>query len=51
MGLWGGSSTRVYRGGSFDFAASNAQSASRNLLTPEIRFYFLGLRSSRGITP
>jgi formylglycine-generating enzyme required for sulfatase activity len=46
---WSGSSYRVNRGGSFDYAASNARSASRLDLTPEARGHALGLRPSRAL--
>jgi formylglycine-generating enzyme required for sulfatase activity len=44
-----GSSLRVYRGGSFDRAASLARSALRGSSTPESRDRSLGLRPSRAL--
>ena len=42
---------RVNRGGSFYDTAVNARSAARTTYTPEIRYYDLGARPTRGITP
>ena len=46
---WSGASDRVYRGGSFSSAASDARSADRDYSTPETRPSTLGLRPSRAL--
>jgi formylglycine-generating enzyme required for sulfatase activity len=46
---WSGSSKSVYRGGSFNGAASDARSAYRNFYPPEFRASYLGLRPSRAL--
>ena len=46
-----GSSSRVNRGGGFDFAASSARSASRDSGTPSDDVDDLGLRPARTIAP
>jgi formylglycine-generating enzyme required for sulfatase activity len=42
---------RVTRGGSFDYAATNARSANRDRNTPELRSYSLGVRPARRVDP
>ena len=42
--------TRVYRGGGFDFTATSARSASRNLNTTAYAVFSLGLRPARVAT-
>ncbi len=47
---WNGASFRVFRGGSFPYAASFARSAYRNSSTPGYRSTFLGLRAARSVS-
>ena len=44
MGPLNGGSFRVFRGGSWNFAASNSRSADRSRLTPVNRYDCLGFR-------
>jgi len=48
---WQGSVGRVNRGGSYNYAASDARSADRGYDTPESAGSSLGLRPAQGITP
>jgi hypothetical protein len=43
----GTSSSRVYRGGCFNFPAANARSADRDYFAPPVRGNILGLRPAR----
>ncbi len=46
-----GATSRIFRGGSFFFAASFARSADRFNSTPEFQSHDLGLRPARSISP
>jgi formylglycine-generating enzyme required for sulfatase activity len=47
---WTGGSVRVFRGGGFNLAASDARSAVRGNNAPDYRFNVLGLRPARVVT-